>query len=91
MVYVQDEIETVVCPFIDADDGRCASRFSLSRMDEAFELCLARHLSCVTYHQLLREARGETGKCATANIHLTIEGSSAAIAAGQRGLRATGT
>ena len=47
------------CPFIDLNDTRCSTHFTLGRLDEAFDLCLNhQHRSCPTYHRLQRERHG---------------------------------
>ena len=46
-----------LCPFINADDSRCARRLSLSQLDQAFETCLHGHTTCKTYYQLAWENR----------------------------------
>lgn len=43
------------CPFIDADDARCASHFTLKRLSEAFGDCLDGYYGCTTYWRLARE------------------------------------
>ena len=47
--------EPACCPFLDQDDPRCSSHFSLGRLTEAFDNCVNRHLGCPTYYRLLRE------------------------------------
>ena len=71
--------EPTACPFMDLDDHRCASRFSLSRLNEAFGICMNRYLACPTYYRLLREHNGVTP--------ITINGQPVA----RRPLRPTGT
>lgn len=44
-----------MCPFINAGDDRCASRFTLSRLAEAFGHCVGDYRSCPTYYRLLHE------------------------------------
>jgi len=44
-----------VCPFIDRDDPRCAHRFTLSHVSEAFTYCLHQYTRCPFYHDLTRE------------------------------------
>ena len=73
------ESESAVCPFLDLDDARCASHFSLGRISEAFDTCVNRHLGCPTYYRLLREQQLVT--------NLTLHGQSFVA---QRELRATG-
>lgn len=43
------------CPFIDRNDPRCAHRFSLNRMNQAFTVCLNEYRTCPMYRQLSRE------------------------------------
>lgn len=54
------ENESQCCPFIESDDSRCASHFSLGRLNEAFDVCVNRHLGCPTYYRLLRERNSVT-------------------------------
>jgi hypothetical protein len=63
------------CPFLDLDDERCASHFSLGRLSEAFDICVNRHLGCPTYYRLLREHNLVT--------HLTLHGRTVFAAAGR--------
>jgi hypothetical protein len=44
-----------VCPHIDRDDVRCASRFNISRMDQAFSVCFDSFHGCPMYHRINRE------------------------------------
>ena len=53
MVNFADDSVPGACPFINLDDPRCAGHFSLSRVDEAFEICLNKHKGCAVFHQLL--------------------------------------
>lgn len=55
MVSQRSARESVACPFIDEADPRCAGRFSLSRLGEAFGICLNKHRCCSIYSQLRRE------------------------------------
>jgi hypothetical protein len=50
-----DETRIDLCPFIDDNDERCASRFTLSRLSEAFSHCLGGHRACPTYWKLHRD------------------------------------
>ena len=50
---VRKQSEPFVCPLINLNDLRCASHFSLCRMDVAFDLCLRQHLKCVTFYLIL--------------------------------------
>lgn len=72
------------CPFIDANDPRCAARFSLRRIDEAFGVCLSGgYAACPAYRQLVRER--EHGAPDHLAIHLTIEGRRVGQTPGRRG------
>ena len=44
------------CPHLSKNDTRCAHRFRLPQLDELFEVCCDRFLSCSVYHHLSREA-----------------------------------
>lgn len=43
------------CPFIDDNDSRCASHFTLTRLSDAFGDCLDGYRGCATYWRLVRE------------------------------------
>ncbi len=43
------------CPFINRNDSRCAARFTLGRLGEAFRLCVNDHHDCHVYDQIERE------------------------------------
>ena len=44
------------CPYLHCDDSRCASRFSLDRIDQMFEVCLGPGMAgCFVYHRLQME------------------------------------
>ncbi|MEX2216175.1 MAG: hypothetical protein WD768_18835 [Phycisphaeraceae bacterium] len=43
------------CPFLEKDDPRCASHFSLKHLDEAFDVCVNGHRACPMYYRMLRE------------------------------------
>ncbi len=44
-----------VCPFLDKQDARCGSHFTLSRLNEAFDHCFGAYTSCPNFHRLARE------------------------------------
>ena len=44
------------CPYLDRNDQRCASRFSLGRMDQMLDICLGNGRSgCFMYHRICHE------------------------------------
>ena len=43
------------CPHVDRNDQRCATRFSLGRIDQAFCVCFGAYAACPMYHQISRE------------------------------------
>ncbi|MEE2972173.1 MAG: hypothetical protein VX672_03525 [Planctomycetota bacterium] len=46
------------CPYIDRNDCRCATRFSLGRLAQMFEICLGPGMAgCFMYHRLRQEDR----------------------------------
>lgn len=66
--------QTRVCPFINRDDPRCAHRFRLSRVSEAFGVCLNAPTTCPIYHQLMGEQQRERPTTFNPTIHITVEG-----------------
>ena len=66
-----DDSDAGECPFLEDADPRCAARFNLGHMAQAFDLCLGRFDACAVYHQLRTESRRES-------IVLTIAGRPAA-------------
>lgn len=68
MIRYADDAEPGVCPFINQGDSRCARRFKLSRMDQAFKVCMTeQHTQCMTYLQLAGQREHE-------QISITIAG-----------------
>ena len=72
-----------VCPFINQEDPRCASRFRLSRLGEAFDVCLREPESCPVHAALSREQASDQGRAhareygsggSNPTIHITVEG-----------------
>lgn len=47
------------CPYINVDDARCATRFTLHHMREAFETCIEGYAFCPVYAQLEQEAEAD--------------------------------
>ncbi len=43
------------CPFADREDRRCASVFSLEKLDFAFNHCFGDYKACSVYQELLAE------------------------------------
>lgn len=74
MILRDSETEPRVCPFIDLNDSRCARHFTLTRLGEAFELCLKRHSNCVTFYHILRERRQGAGALNVPFVRLTLHG-----------------
>ena len=44
----------MVCPFLEQDDDRCATHFTVHNLDDAFHHCFGRHESCPVYDLILR-------------------------------------
>ena len=45
------------CPHVNRNDLRCGSRFSLSRMKQAFDTCFSAYQTCPMYHRIEAEQR----------------------------------
>ncbi len=45
------------CPHIDRNDLRCATRFSLGRLSQAYTVCFGSYRACPMYHRLNAEHR----------------------------------
>jgi hypothetical protein len=43
------------CPYINAQDARCARQFTLRNLNDAFFLCAGAFHRCAVYHQLRAE------------------------------------
>ncbi|MBI1368059.1 MAG: hypothetical protein GC162_05335 [Planctomycetes bacterium] len=52
---VPDRVHTDDCPFIDDDDARCRSHFTLDHLNEALSVCMGGYHGCATYWRLRRE------------------------------------
>ena len=55
MAYRQSQRECFGCPHMNMNDPRCARHFSLSRLSEAFTICLNGYEDCPTYYQIRME------------------------------------
>jgi hypothetical protein len=40
------------CPHVNRNDPRCATRFSLGRIDQAFDVCFGAYHVCPMYHRI---------------------------------------
>lgn len=45
--------DSIVCPFLDEADPRCAAHQSLAKLDEALTLCVDEYQACCAYRQKL--------------------------------------
>lgn len=44
------------CPFLDAHDSRCSSRFTLNKLDDMLDMCVGGSTTrCVMFHRLRME------------------------------------
>lgn len=50
-----DEYAGQACPHVNRNDPRCASRFCLGRIDQAFHVCFGSYRGCPMYHRINRE------------------------------------
>lgn len=64
------------CPFIELNDTRCAARFTLGRIEQAFGVCLNQHDTCAIYFRLRREQSDATNNPRTRGepVGLTLGG-----------------
>ncbi len=58
---------TDACPFLEANDERCDSHFSLGRLSLAFGDCFGRYHQCPNYHRL--KARSPHHALVLATVH----------------------
>lgn len=47
------------CPFVERGDARCARRFTLDHINEAFAVCFGAHHGCENFHRLRRQELAE--------------------------------
>lgn len=47
------------CPHVNRNDPRCATRFSLGRIDQAFTVCFGAYHGCPMYHRISGELDAE--------------------------------
>lgn len=57
MAVISAKPDFTACPHVDSNDHRCASRFSLGRLDQAFGTCFGAFGECPIYHAINREVR----------------------------------
>lgn len=60
VIDVNYKSKSTICPYLDDSDIRCESRFSLSRLKDAFELCVGHYDECPLYRQLKDEELSRT-------------------------------
>ena len=46
-----------VCPHVNRNDLRCSSRFSLNRLNQAFDVCFGAYDTCPMFRMINRELR----------------------------------
>jgi hypothetical protein len=77
------------CPHVDRNDFRCAARFSLGRIEQAFGICFGAFGECPMYHAINREMR--RGEAAAASSPLPFINITVHADRSRQPLRATGT
>lgn len=93
-----------VCPHVDRNDARCSHRFSLGRIDQAFNVCFGSFHACPLYHRIGGEVANVDSQQQRIQPLVEIRVLVAAVGAAQRddrsqikpvgvvaGLRKTGT
>ena len=73
------------CPHVDLNDQRCATRFSLGRIDQAFCVCFGAYAACPMYRQITHEL-STTARASAEPPVITVTTNGHALP-----LRATGT
>jgi hypothetical protein len=56
------------CPFLNAEDGRCAEHQTLGRLDETFKYCLSAYSECPAYAVLAAERKAHRSARANAMV-----------------------
>ena len=80
---MDDASSQTCCPFVDANDPRCGSRFSVTRLEQAFTVCFGSYRHCPMFRRI--SATPIAARAArSVLIEVTAHGSSLP-------LRATGT
>ncbi len=51
-IALPQHVESSACPHVDAGHVACSSRFTLGRVDEAFDTCFGAFGTCGVYQQL---------------------------------------
>jgi hypothetical protein len=51
----RDQTVAGACPHVNRNDLRCATRFSLGRIDQAFSVCFGAFHGCPMYHRINAE------------------------------------
>ncbi len=73
------------CPHVNVNDPRCASRFSLGRIDQAFSVCFGSYHVCPMYRRISSETAEAEAQARTA-VTITVSGNDIELP-----LRATGS
>jgi hypothetical protein len=77
------------CPFVNANDPRCGTRFSLGRLEQAFTVCFGTFHACPMFQSIIRERhRNGHGPAVADGATVPITVFRNAV---QQSLRATGT
>lgn len=79
------------CPHVDRNDHRCAGRFTLSRIEQAFGVCFGSFGECPMYHALNRELRRSECVVSAAPALLPFTTLTVHVDRSRQSLRATGT
>ena len=51
------------CPYVDAEEAQCASRLTMSRLEQAMSVCFDRYQTCPMYRRLSHRDREEFIVC----------------------------
>jgi hypothetical protein len=80
------------CPHVNSNDIRCASRFQLGRIDQAFSVCFGSYHGCPMYHRINAEGAPPTLHIGSRALNPGVESRAAITTNGHTvPLRQTGT
>ncbi|MGF1632595.1 MAG: hypothetical protein ACFCVE_01990 [Phycisphaerae bacterium] len=67
------------CPFLNRDDDRCASSFSMGSLEHLFQRCFRNFATCPAYQEMLAERQESRAKAKAARsyVQLTVDGRAA--------------
>jgi len=62
------------CPHVNRNDIRCANRFSLGRVEQAYAICFGSYRGCPMYHRINREMQKNKREPYSPIVQVTANG-----------------